>query len=94
MKFRFGSRLQSDQIIDDLITFNTEVITMNDLVNIISTIGFPIFSFLLCGYALKYVYDKERKSLDEAIKKLGDLTLAVEHNSEAIRDLTDRMKGE
>lgn len=64
---------------------------MNDLVNVISTIGFPIFSFLLCGYALKYVYDKERKSLDETIKKLGDLTLAVEHNSEAIRDLADKM---
>jgi len=64
---------------------------MSDAVNIISTLGFPIFSFLLCGYALKYVYDKERKSLDEAIKKLGDLTLAVEHNSEAIRDLADKM---
>lgn len=64
---------------------------MNDLVNIISTIGFPIFSFLLCGYALKYVYDKERKSLDDAITKLGDLTLAVEHNSEAIRDLADKI---
>lgn len=67
---------------------------MGDAVNIISTLGFPIFSFLLCGAALKYVYDKERKSLDDAIKKLGDLTLAVEHNSEAIRDLIDRMKGE
>lgn len=66
-------------------------IRMNDLVNIISTIGFPIFSFLLCGYALKYVYDKERKSLDDAITKLGDLTLAVEHNSEAIRDLADKI---
>jgi hypothetical protein len=63
----------------------------SDLVNIISTIGFPIFSFLLCGYALKYVYDKERQSLDEAINKIGSLTMAVEHNSEAIRDLTAKM---
>ena len=64
---------------------------MNDFAQIISTVGFPIFSFLLCGFALKYVYDKERKSLDETINKLGDLTLAVEHNSEAIRDLTTTM---
>lgn len=64
---------------------------MSDVVNIISTVGFPIFSFLMCGYALKYVYDKERKSLDDAIAKLGDITMAVEHNAEAIRDLTKEL---
>ena len=66
---------------------------MSDIAQIISTVGFPIFSFLLCGYALKYVYDKERKSLDDAINKLGELTMAVEHNSEAIRDLAKDLKG-
>ena len=66
---------------------------MNEIAQIISTIGFPIFSFLLCGYALKYVYDKERKSLDDAIQKLGEITMAVEHNSEAIRDLTKDLRG-
>ncbi len=58
-----------------------------DVVQIISTVGFPIFSFLACGAALKYVYDRERKSLDSTIDKIGSLTLAVEKNSEAIRDL-------
>ena len=66
---------------------------MSDIAQIIRTVGFPIFSFLLCGYALKYVYDKERKSLDDAITKLGELTMAVEHNSEAIRDLAKDLKG-
>lgn len=66
---------------------------MNEIAQIISTIGFPIFSFLICGYALKYVYDKERKSLDDAIQKLGELTMAVEHNSEAIRDLAKDLRG-
>lgn len=66
---------------------------MNDIAQIVSTVGFPIFSFLLCGRALKYVYDKERASLDDAIKKLGELTMAVEHNSEAIRDLTKSLRG-
>ena len=64
-----------------------------EVAQIISTVGFPIFSFLLCGKALKYVYDKERQSLDNAIQKLGDLTMAVEHNSEAIRDLTENLRG-
>lgn len=67
---------------------------MSEVVQIISTVGFPIFSFLLCGYALKYVYDKERASLDKAIEKLGELTLAVEHNSEAIRDLAHDIREE
>ena len=58
-----------------------------DVVQIISTVGFPIFSFLAAGFALKYVYDKERSSLDSTIDKIGALTLAVEKNSEAIRDL-------
>lgn len=66
---------------------------MNEIAQIISTIGFPIFSFLICGYALKYVYDKERKSLDDAIQRLGELTMAVEHNSEAIRDLAKDLRG-
>ena len=66
---------------------------MNEWAQIISTIGFPIFSFLLCGRALKYVYDKERKSLDDAITKLGELTLAVEHNSEAIREMAGEIGG-
>jgi hypothetical protein len=64
---------------------------MSEITQIISTVGFPIFSFLLTGWALKYVYDKERSSLDEAIKKLGDLTQAVNHNSEVISRMVDEM---
>lgn len=67
---------------------------MSDIVSIISTVGFPIFSFLLCGAGLKYVYDKERASLDAAIDKIGNLTLAVEKNSEAIRDLAGEIHKE
>lgn len=67
---------------------------MNDIISIISTVGFPIFSFLLCGAGLKYVYDKERASLDAAIEKIGNLTLAVEKNSEAIRDLASEIHKE
>ena len=69
---------------------------MNDIVQIISTVGFPIFSFLLCGYALKFVYVRERQSLDNAVDKLGALTDAVNHNSETVNRLVDELnvKGE
>jgi hypothetical protein len=62
-----------------------------DFLNVIQTVGFPIFAFIVCGLALKYVYDKERKSLDDTINKIGALTMAVEHNSEALRDLTQKI---
>lgn len=62
-----------------------------DFTNIISTLGFPIFAFIVCGLALKYVYDKERTSLDKTIEKISDLTQAVNHNSETITRLVDDM---
>ena len=65
--------------------------TVNLIQNLIQTVGFPIFAFIVCGFALKYVYDKERKSLDDTIEKIGALTMAVEHNSEALRDLTQKI---
>lgn len=69
---------------------------MSEIVQIISTVGFPIFSFLLCGYALKFVYVRERQSLDNAVDKLGALTEAVNHNSETVNRLVDELnnKGE
>lgn len=66
----------------------------NEIAQVVSTIGFPIVSFLLCGKALKYVYDKERKSLDDAINKLGELTEAVNHNSEVVRELASNTRGD
>lgn len=64
---------------------------MNDVIQAITTVGFPIVACLGCFVilvkALKYLYDHERQNLIDTIAKIGDLTLAVEKNSEAIRDL-------
>lgn len=67
---------------------------MDIWIQAITTVGFPIVSFLLCGGALKYVYDRERKSLDDTIAKIGDLTAAVNHNSETINDLVINLRGD
>lgn len=64
---------------------------MSEMTQIISTVGFPIFSFLLTFFGLKYVYDKERASLDSTISKISDLTAAVNHNSETITHLIDKL---
>lgn len=62
-----------------------------DVQNLISTIGFPIFSFLITCVACKYVYDTENKQnnvlVQENMKRLEDLTLAVNNNTETIAQL-------
>lgn len=65
---------------------------MSELAQVISAVGFPIVSFFAAGYACKYVYDRERRSLDDAIKQLGELTEAVNHNSESVNKLVEEMK--
>lgn len=65
---------------------------IDNIIQLINGVGFPIFSFIVCGLALKYVYDRERKSLDVTIDKLSDLTLAVNNNSESIRELTAEIR--
>lgn len=65
---------------------------MNDIAQVISTVGFPIFSFLCAGWALKFVYTRERESLDKTIDKISDLTAAVNHNSETISRMIEEIK--
>lgn len=65
---------------------------MSEVSQVIATIGFPIFSFLVTGLALKYVYDRERKSLDDTINKLTALTEAVNHNSETLSRLVSEIE--
>ena len=67
---------------------------MEDLANIIATIGFPIVSFLISAYVIKYCYDKQLdkdKVADEREDKhweeISKLTTAVNNNTEVLRDL-------
>lgn len=58
-----------------------------DVVNIISTVGFPIFSFLACGFALKYVYD-------HSINEISKLTEAVNQNTITLTKLVENFNKE
>lgn len=67
---------------------------MNDIANIISTVGFPIASFLISAYFIKYSYDKqiEKDKLtdereDKHWQEISKLTAAVNNNTEVLRDL-------
>ena len=72
---------------------------MNELASIISTVGFPIVSFLISAWFVKYTYDKQLerdKANDEREDKhwveLGNLTNAVNENSQAIRQLVGELQ--
>ncbi len=73
---------------------------MNELANIIATIGFPIVSFLISAYFIKYCYDKQLdkdKVADEREDKhweeISKLTNAVNNNTEVLRDLVKANMG-
>ena len=65
---------------------------MTELVQIISTVGFPIVSFLIAAYFIKYTYDKTTEANKEAMDKIGALDEAVNHNSEVLVTLVDEIR--
>ena len=65
---------------------------MTELVQIISTVGFPIVSFLIAAYFIKYTYDKTTQANKEAMDKIGALAEAVNHNSEVLVTLVDEIR--
>lgn len=73
---------------------------MTEIVSIISTVGFPIVSFLISSYFIKYTYDmqlqrdKENdKRNNENWKQLSELTIAVNYNSQSIQELIGEIHG-
>lgn len=73
---------------------------MSDIASIVSTVGFPIASFLISAYFIKYSYDKQLekdKQADEREDKhweeISKLTTAVNNNTEVLRDLVKHTLG-
>lgn len=73
---------------------------MADIASIVSTVGFPIASFLISAYFIKYSYDKQLdkdKQADEREDKhweeISKLTTAVNNNTEVLRDLVKHTMG-
>lgn len=64
---------------------------MNDIATIISSIGFPIVSFLIAAYFIKYTYDKTAEANKDAMEKIGALAKAVTENTETLARLVDKL---
>ena len=74
---------------------------MNEITNFVNAVGFPIASYLISAYFIKYTYDKQIKREEEHDKdckehwaKLTDLTKAVNENSQALRELVTLLTNE
>lgn len=70
---------------------------MSDIASIVSTVGFPIASFLISAWFIKYSYDKQMEKdrlADDRNEKhweeISKLTEAVNNNTEVLRDLVER----
>lgn len=70
---------------------------MTEIANIVSTVGFPIASFLISAWFIKYSYDKQiekDKLSDERAEKhwleISRLTEAVNNNTETLREIVSR----
>ena len=66
------------------------------LSEIISTVGFPIVCFVMCGYYVKYredknddKYDKLNAQHDEEMKQIVS---ALNNNTIALQKLTDKLE--
>ena len=67
----------------------------NAISDLISTIGFPIVCFLICGWYVKYREDKNDEKFDKLNSQHDDesrrMTEAVNNNTLALQKLTDKL---
>lgn len=66
---------------------------MPEFIDVVSKLEFPIAAFAICAWFLKYVYDRSLSQFDKSLEKIGDLTSAVNHNSEVLADLVREVRG-
>lgn len=67
---------------------------MNDVVQIISAVGFPIVAALGCAYFVKWQYEQNQKQIEEMRKEhkeeVQKMTDALNNNTLALQKLVDK----
>lgn len=68
---------------------------VNDIVSIITTVGFPIACCVAMGYYVKYVTDKNREQIADMNRQhkeeMSTITEALNNNTIAIQKLSDKL---
>lgn len=65
---------------------------MNEIAQVISVVGFPIVSFLIAAYFIKYTYDKTAEANSNAMDKVSDLAEAVNNNTIVLTHLVEKIE--
>ena len=65
---------------------------ISELTTIISSVGFPIVSFLIAAYFIKYTYDKTTEANRDAMDKIGQLAEAVNNNTIVLTHLVEKLE--
>ena len=68
---------------------------LNAISEVISTIGFPIVCFIMCGWYVKYREDKNDEKIDKLNTMHDDeskqMVSALNNNTLALQKLTDKL---
>jgi len=71
---------------------------MNDIVSIVSAVGFPIVAAIACGYFVKWQYEQNQKQVEEMRKEHKEeaekMTEAINNNTLVIQKLIDKFDKE
>lgn len=71
---------------------------MNDVVQIISAVGFPIVAAVGCAYFVKWQYEQNQKQVEEMRKEhkeeVVNMTKAIENNTLILTKLCDKLDKE
>lgn len=65
---------------------------MNEWVQLISTVGFPIVAFFICVYGLKYAYDKSREDNQKSMEQISKLADAINSNTSTLANLVEELQ--
>lgn len=69
---------------------------MQEVVQMISTVGFPILCACACGYYVKYITDKNREQIAELNEKhkaeIDEIVKSINNNTVALTKLAERLE--
>ncbi len=69
---------------------------MNEWVQVISSLGFPIVACIACGFFIKYMFETFLKQIqsirDEHKSEVDKMTRAINNNTAVIQKLLDHEK--
>ena len=69
---------------------------MNEIVSVISAVGFPIVAALGCGFFVKWQYEQNMKQIEDLRKEhkeeVSKMTEALNNNTIALQKLIDKLE--